>query len=234
MSPPQTRSGRRRTRRDVAAPLAARRAPPLASPQGATRASGDRPPPRGDRPPPRPFAATPPPRREPGGGLLTVSLLGAALLGLGGLLVLQYATAPSSGHGDRALPKCLPALPLGEWAPWPDGWAATLDRTDLVAGANISPEYRPSFVATGCGVFRNGGHNMVVRSAPNSQGQAELLEDVFATGPAGMICYSFTSAYAGSPFTGRKVWYHGGLVKSATGDAEVGSVSQWCHEHMGF
>jgi hypothetical protein len=179
-------------------------------------------------------ATTTPPQREQGGVLMTAALVGAALLGLGGLLGLQYATAPSSGHDDRALAKCLPPLPLDQWAPWPQDWAATLDRSDLMEGANISPAYRQSFVASGCGVFRNGGHNMVVRSAPNSQGQAELLEDVFATGPAGTMCYSFTSAYAGSPLIGKMVWFHGGLVKSATGDLEVGSVTQWCHEHMGF
>jgi len=160
--------------------------------------------------------------------------MGAALVGLGGLLGLQYVFSPSSGHGDRASEKCLPSLPLGEWAPWPQAWAATLDRSDLVEGKDISPAYRRSFIASGCGVFRNGGQHRVVRSAPNSQGQAELLEDVFATGPAGMMCYSFTSAYAGSPLTARMVWYHGGLVKSATGDAEVGSVTQWCHDRMGL
>jgi hypothetical protein len=220
-------SGRRRTEREAALPQMARRSLRPASRRDAGRASRV-------SPSPGPAAAKPPRPRDPGGGLLIVALAGAAVLGLGGLLGLHYAFLPSSGHSDRALAKCLPPLPLGEWAPWPQAWAATLDRSNLVAGQDISPAYRLSYIASSCGVFRNGGQHMVVRSAPNRQGQAELLEDVFATGPAGMMCYSFTSAYAGSPLTGRLVWYHGGLIKSATGDAEVGSVTQWCHEHMGL
>ena len=184
--------------------------------------------------PPSPGPASPGPPRKTRSGLATAAIAATAVLGTGTLLALQDYTAPSSGHDDRALAKCLPSLPLDQWAPRPQAWAVTLDRSDLAAGQDISPEYRRSYVASSCGVFLNGGERRVARSATSAQGSAELLEDVFATGPVGMMCYSFTSLYAGSPLSGTTVWYHGGLVKSATGDAAVGEVSQWCHDRMGF
>ena len=174
------------------------------------------------------------PPRNARSGLVTSAIVAAVVLGTGTLLGLQYYTAPSSGHDDRALARCLPALPVGQWAARPQAWAVTLDRSDLTAGQDISPEYRRSYVASACGVFLNGGQHRVVRSPASAEGPAVLLEDVFATGPTGMMCYSFTGLYAGSPLNGTMVWYHGGLVKSATGDAAVGEVSQWCHERMGF
>jgi hypothetical protein len=175
------------------------------------------------------------PRQRSGApGLLTAALAGAAALVAGGMLYLQYAIAPALNADDQGLAKCLPSLPLSEWAPRPQPWAATLTRSDYRTGQDISPDYSRSYIATACGIFQSGGLHMIVRSAANTQGQAELLEDVLGSGPAGMMCYSFTGLYAGSPLTGSMVWYHGGLVKSATGSFATGQVSQWCHERMGF
>jgi hypothetical protein len=199
--------------------------PALAPRQGARHPSPVRPLPR---------SALPRLPRKTGSGLVTAAIVAAVVLGTGTLLGLQYYTAPSSDHDDRQLAKCLPSLPLDQWAPRPQAWAVTLDRTDFAAGQDISPEYRRSYVASSCGVFLSGGERRIVRSDASARGPTELLEDVFATGPAGMMCYSFTSLYAGNPPSGTMVWYHGGLVKSATGNAAVGEVSQWCHERMGF
>jgi hypothetical protein len=184
-------------------------------------------------PSPGPVGQTPRPRGA-APGLLTAAVIGALILGAAGMLYLQYAIAPEVNTDDQQLAKCLPPLPLSEWAPRPQSWEATLARNDFKTGQDISPDYSRSYVTTPCGVFMSGGRHLIVRSAANTQGQAELLEDVLASGPAGMMCYSFTGLYAGSPLTATKVWYHGGLVKTATGRFATGEVSQWCHERMGF
>lgn len=224
MSPSDDPSGYSRSEREASPPLLA-------------QASSGRPPGQNAGNPSRKTQPPPPlarPSRRAISDVLPAAMMGAVVLGTAALMYMHYTASPTAGSGDQELAKCLPSLPVDAWAPRPQAWATTLERDDLLAGRDISPGYSRSYITTACGMFLSGGLHTIVRSVAEDQGQAELLEDVLASGPAGMMCYSFTGLYAGHPLRGTTVWYHGGLVKSTTGSAAVGEVSQWCHERMEF